>query len=227
MIAVVSALSVIVVALTLPARSQGRGRSGWLRCGCRPGNCCIRRSGSPISPSRSLVGQLAFGTFQVAILTEVTGLEPLVMVPIYLLIGGARRRDRHLARRARADWNDALAIMIVIVGQIVCFALLLFVSANAVAMAIALFLGSAFGFGFSTPIQVRILHGAREALASPQRSCRLPTMSASRPEPRWAPPCSTAGAGYALLPADRHRHAARWRSALAATSLTLSRRGIA
>ncbi len=48
-----------------------------------------------------MVGQLAFGTFQVAILTEVTGLEPLVMVPIYLSDRWRGRRDRHLARGTR------------------------------------------------------------------------------------------------------------------------------
>ncbi len=50
-IAVISALSVIVVALTLPGRTKGEEEAD-APCGCRPGSCCTRRSGSPISPSR-------------------------------------------------------------------------------------------------------------------------------------------------------------------------------
>ena len=42
-------------------------------------------------------------------------------------------------------------------------AILLFVVRNAALMAVMLFLSSAFGFGFSTPIQVRILNGAKAA----------------------------------------------------------------
>jgi DHA1 family inner membrane transport protein len=54
-------------------------------------------------------------------------------------------------------------MMVIVAGQVACFALLLVAVHNPVAIAIMLFVSSAFGFGFSTPIQVRILHGAREA----------------------------------------------------------------
>ncbi len=110
-----------------------------------------------------MVGQLAFGTFQVAILTEVTGLDPLTMVPIFLLIGGAGAVAGIWLGGKGADWNSGLTLTVVVVGQIVCFILLLPAVHNAAFMAVMLFLTSAFGFGFSTPIQVRILHGAREA----------------------------------------------------------------
>lgn len=110
-----------------------------------------------------MVGQLAFGTFQVAILTEVTGLDPVTTVPIFLLFGGAGAVTGIWLGGKGADWNTGTTILIVIVGQIVCFAALLFAVHNAIAIAIMLFLSSAFGFGFSTPIQVRILKGAEHA----------------------------------------------------------------
>jgi DHA1 family inner membrane transport protein len=110
-----------------------------------------------------MVGQLAFGTFQVAILAEVTGLDPVTTVPIFLLFGGAGAVAGIWLGGKAADWNGALAIIIVITGQIACFIVLLFAVHNTVAMGVMLFLSSAFGFGFSTPIQVRVLNGAKEA----------------------------------------------------------------
>jgi DHA1 family inner membrane transport protein len=110
-----------------------------------------------------MVGQLAFGTFQVAILAEVTGLDPVTTVPIFLLFGGAGAVAGIWLGGKAADWNGALSIIIVITGQIACFIVLLFAVHNAVAMGVMLFLSSAFGFGFSTPIQVRVLNGAKEA----------------------------------------------------------------
>jgi DHA1 family inner membrane transport protein len=161
----------------------------------------------------------------VAILTEITGLEPLTMVPLFLLIGGAGSVVGIWLGGRAADWNDALAIMIVIAGQIACFVLLLFVSSNAVAMAIALFLGSAFGFGFSTPIQVRILHGAREAprLAATFVSTAYNVGIAGGAAIGAA--LLTMGVGYALLPATGIV-SSTVALGLAATSLALSRRGI-
>jgi DHA1 family inner membrane transport protein len=54
-------------------------------------------------------------------------------------------------------------MMVIVIGQVVCFALLLVVMHNTLAFGVMLFISSVFGFGFSTPIQVRILHGARDA----------------------------------------------------------------
>jgi DHA1 family inner membrane transport protein len=148
-----------------------------------------------------MIGQLAFGTFQVAILTEITGIEPLTMVPIYLLIGGAGAVAGIWLGGKGADWNSGLTMIIVIVGQIVCFVLLLAAVYNAWGAAVMLFLASAFGFGFSTPVQVRILHGAREA---PRLAATLVStaynvgIAAGAAVGAWL---LTAGVGYALLPA--------------------------
>ena len=110
-----------------------------------------------------MVGQLAFGTFQVAILTNVTGIDPLTQVPFFLLIGGAGAVTGIWLGGRGADWNPAYSILIIVAGQIACFALLLPAVYNPVGAAIMLFFSSLFGFGFSTPIQLRVLHGARAA----------------------------------------------------------------
>jgi DHA1 family inner membrane transport protein len=148
-----------------------------------------------------MIGQIAFGTFQVALLTEVSGIDPVTMVPIYLLIGGAGAVTGIWLGGKAADWNAPVAIIVVIVGQIVCFALLLPAVYNSVAVAVMLFLASAFGFGFSTPIQVRILNGARDA---PRLAATLVSTAYNIGIAAGAAVGAallTAGVGYALLPA--------------------------
>ncbi|MEQ1900353.1 MAG: MFS transporter [Devosia sp.] len=111
----------------------------------------------------TLTGQVAFGTFQVAILTEVTGIDLVTMVPIFLLIGGAGAVIGIWLGGKLADWRIAPSFLSILVGQIGCFALLLLALPYPVPTAIMLFLNAMFGFGFSTPVQVRILNGARAA----------------------------------------------------------------
>jgi DHA1 family inner membrane transport protein len=110
-----------------------------------------------------MVGQLAFGTFQVAILTNITGLDVITQVPFYLLIGGAGAVIGIWLGGKGADWRIGTSLLLIIAGQVVCFGLLLVSLHQPVFAAVMLFFTSAFGFGFSTPIQVRILNGARAA----------------------------------------------------------------
>lgn len=148
-----------------------------------------------------MVGQLAFFTFQVPILTQVTGIDPVTMVPIFLLIGGAGAVTGIWLGGKGSDWNIDLTILIVIVGQIICFALLLPGVYNPVTTAILLFLSAAFGFGFSTPVQVRILHGAHEA---PRLAATLTSTAYNIGIATGAVVGATllnAGVGYAWLPA--------------------------
>jgi len=162
-IAVMALISVVAVALTLPAREKGEAEADaplalqarqllhqevWL---------------SYLTIAIIMVGQLAFGTFQVAILTDTTGLDPITQVPLYLLIGGAGAVVGIWLGGKGADWRIGPSLMIIIAGQIACFALLLVAVHQPVLMAAMLFLSSAFGFGFSTPIQMRVLNGARVA----------------------------------------------------------------
>ncbi|MBL8598004.1 MAG: MFS transporter [Devosia sp.] len=200
-IAVTAALAVLAVLFTLPSQIKGEeeadaplGRQArqllhqevWL---------------SFVTIAIIMVGQLAFGTFQVAILTEVTGLDPITTVPLFLLLGGAGAVTGIWLGGKGADWNGPTTIMIVIIGQIVCFTALLFAVHNAVAVAFMLFLSSAFGFGFSTPIQVRVLKGAEEA---PRLAATLVSTAYNVGIAVGAAVGAallTAGVSYALLPA--------------------------
>jgi len=162
-IAVMAAISVVAVLFALPARIHGEAAAD---APLALQVAQLRRQEvflSYLVIAVCMVGQLAFGTFQVAILTEVTGIEPIVMVPLYLLLGGAGAVTGIWLGGRAADWNRNVAIVVVLAGQVACFALLLAAVHNAVGIALMLFLSSAFGFGFSTPIQVRILDAARAA----------------------------------------------------------------
>jgi DHA1 family inner membrane transport protein len=118
-----------------------------------------------------MIGQLAFGTFQVAILTTVTGIAD-GLVPYYLLAGGAGAVVGIWLGGKGADRNIDATIMVVVTGQVVSFLALLVAVRDPLWMGVMLFVSSLFGFGFSTPVQLRILQGARAAprLASTMES---------------------------------------------------------
>jgi DHA1 family inner membrane transport protein len=199
-IAVMAVLSVIAVLFTLPSQIKGEDEADAPLA--RQARQLLHQEVwlSYVTIAIIMVGQLAFGTFQVAILTEVTGLDPLGAVPLFLLLGGAGAITGIWLGGKGADWNIGTTILIVLVGQIACFVALLFAVHNAVAIAVMLFLSSAFGFGFSTPIQVRVPRGAREAprLAATLVSTAYNTGIAAGAAVGAA--LLTAGVGYALLP---------------------------
>jgi DHA1 family inner membrane transport protein len=174
----------------------------------------------------AMVGQIAFGTFQVAILTEVTNIDPIIAVPIFLLIGGAGAVIGIWAGGRGADWNAGLTTLFAVAGQIVCFALLILAQHNPVTMAVMLFFNAAFGFAPSSPLQVRILSGAR---AAPRLAATLVSTAYNVGIAAGAAVGAallSSGAGYSFLPATGIICSALALGVIA-LSLQLSRRGIA
>ena len=161
-IAALAAASVVAVFLALPAETKGEAEAD------APLALQARQLLHQevfltyLAIAIIMIGQLAFGTFQVAMLTRVTGISE-GLVPYYLLAGGAGAVVGIWLGGKGADWNVDLSILIIVAGQIVCFAALLVAVYNPIAVAIMLFFSSLFGFGFSTPVQLRILRGARAA----------------------------------------------------------------
>jgi DHA1 family inner membrane transport protein len=198
-IAVLAALSVIAVFFALPAETRGEAEADApLKLQARQ---LLHQEVflTYLAIAVIMVGQLAFGTFQVAILTEVTGIAT-GLVPYYLLAGGAGAVVGIWLGGKGADWNIDASILIIVIGQIVCFGLLLLAVHHPVAMAVMLFLSSFFGFGFSTPVQLRVLHGARAAprLASTMVSTAYNVGIAAGAALGAA--LLSAGMSYALLP---------------------------
>jgi len=162
-ISVLALLSVLAVFFTLPAASRGEKEADApLALQARQ---LIRQEVlfSYIAIAITMIGQLAFGTFQVAALINVTGIDPLTGVPFYLLIGGAGAVIGIWLGGKGADRDIGSTLIVVFLGQILSFALLLPALHHPIAAAAALFCTSLFGFGFSTPVQLRVLNGARKA----------------------------------------------------------------
>jgi DHA1 family inner membrane transport protein len=109
-----------------------------------------------------MIGALAFGTFQVPILLEITRLDPN-LVPIYLLLGGAGAVAGIFAGGRLADWKLMPSLIIVFFLNAVGLTVTLLVMHNPIAMGVMMVINGAFGFIFSTPVQVRILKAASAA----------------------------------------------------------------
>lgn len=148
----------------------------------------------------SMVGGLSFGTFQVPILIDITGVAPAI-VPYFLLFGGAGAVAGIWLGGRLADWRLMPSLLGVLLAQTLTYAGLLFSVHHPVAMALNMALSGMFGFAFSTPAQVRILHAARQApnLASTLISTAYNVGIALG---AWVGAVWIAnGLGYALLPA--------------------------
>lgn len=109
-----------------------------------------------------MIGALAFGTFQVPILTDVTGVLPQ-HVPWFLLLSGAGAVLGIWAGGKLADWRLMPSLLAILACQIVSYALLLLAAPHIYAMGVMMFVSGFFGFAFSAPVQVRILNAARVA----------------------------------------------------------------
>jgi DHA1 family inner membrane transport protein len=109
-----------------------------------------------------MVGTLAFGTFQVPIMLEVTRLSPDI-VPIYLLVGGLGSvLGIYLGGRG-TDWKPMPTLVGVLLLQSLLFFTMLFAVHDKVWMTVNLLASSILGFAFSTPLQARVITAAHKA----------------------------------------------------------------
>lgn len=109
-----------------------------------------------------MVGTLAFGTFQVPIMLNVTGLS-VEVIPVYLLIGGVGSMLGIYAGGRGTDWKPMPTLITVLVLQGLLYFTMLFAMHDKVWMTVNLFATSIFGFAFSTPLQARVIAAARLA----------------------------------------------------------------
>ncbi len=109
-----------------------------------------------------MIGTLAFATFQVPVLTEITGVS-LEAVPFYLLLSGAGAVIGIWLGGRLADWRLMPSLLAILAVQVASNLLLLLTIHDPVAMAIHIFVAGLLGFAFSTPAQIRILRAARAA----------------------------------------------------------------
>jgi DHA1 family inner membrane transport protein len=109
-----------------------------------------------------MVGALAFATYQVPVLLQVTGVA-LVNTPIYLVIGGVGSIAGIYAGGRLADWKLMPSMIAILLLQAVLYGTLLVAQHAFLPMAINMFLTGAVGFAFTSPVQSRVLTAARRA----------------------------------------------------------------
>jgi DHA1 family inner membrane transport protein len=109
-----------------------------------------------------MVGALAFGTFQVPILLEITRIDPAV-VPLYLLLGGVGATAGIFIGGRLADWRLSPSLVSIFFANAASLLVTFLVLGNPIAMGVMMVVNGAFGFMFSTPVQLRILKAAAAA----------------------------------------------------------------
>jgi DHA1 family inner membrane transport protein len=109
-----------------------------------------------------MVGGLAFGTFQVPVLLEITRIDPAI-VPLYLLLGGAGAVVGIFTGGRLADWRLMPSLVAIFFANAAGLLVTYFVMGNPYAMGVMMVVNGAFGFMFSTPVQLRILKAAAAA----------------------------------------------------------------
>ncbi|OEO28943.1 hypothetical protein VW23_027815 [Devosia insulae DS-56] len=109
-----------------------------------------------------MIGALAFGTFQVPIMLNVTRLHPDI-IPIYLLVGGiGSMLGIYLGGRG-TDWKPMPTLLTVLLLQALLYFTMLFAMHDKVWMTVNLLGTSILGFAFSTPLQARVIAAAHSA----------------------------------------------------------------
>jgi DHA1 family inner membrane transport protein len=160
-VAALGAIAVAVLVMRLPNTRAPGERSATLAAQVRE----LRHQQvwlSYLTITFVMVGNLVFGTYQVPIMLEVTGISPEI-VPIYLLVGGLGSvLGIYLGGRG-TDWRPMPTLVTVLLLQAFFFFTMLFAMHDKVWMTVNLLITSILGFAFSTPLQARVITAAHAA----------------------------------------------------------------
>lgn len=160
-VAALGAIAAIVLFLKLPYTRQAGERHATFREQLRE----LRHQEvwlSYLTIALVMIGALAFGTFQVPIMLNITGLHPDI-VPIYLLIGGLGSVLGIFLGGRGTDWKPMPTLLTVLLLQALLYFTMLFAMHDKVWMTVNLLATSILGFAFSTPLQARVLAAAHSA----------------------------------------------------------------
>jgi DHA1 family inner membrane transport protein len=160
-VAALGAIAVVALILRLPRKPA----AGYIEAGLAAQLRELRHQQvwlSYLTIALVMVGALAFGTFQVPIMLNITGLPP-ELVPIYLLVGGMGSvLGIYLGGRG-TDWRPMPTLIAVLLLQTLLYFTMLFAMHDKLWMTVNLLASSIAGFAFSTPLQARVLTAARAA----------------------------------------------------------------
>lgn len=110
----------------------------------------------------TMVGTLCYATYSVPLMIQVTGVDP-EHIAFFLLLGGVGSVLGIWLGGELTDWKPMPSLVVALVLQSAVFFVMLFTLYEPIPMAVTVFASGAVGFAFSTPLQSRIVHAAREA----------------------------------------------------------------
>ena len=117
---------------------------------------------SYVTIALTMTGTICYSTFSVPLMIEVTGIHPEI-VPWVLLLGGVGSVLGIWLGGELADWKPMPSLVAVLVAQSLVFFVMLFTLHDPIWMTVTGFASGIVGFAFSTPLQSRVVHAAREA----------------------------------------------------------------
>jgi len=109
-----------------------------------------------------MVGALAFETYLVPLLVQITGVAQ-EWTPLYLVLLGAGAVVGIYAGGRAADWKLMPSLLAILGAQALISVFMLLAVRNPVSMAICIFLQGILAFAFNSPVQARILSAAHAA----------------------------------------------------------------
>jgi DHA1 family inner membrane transport protein len=110
----------------------------------------------------TMVGTICYGTYSVPLMIQVTGIN-IEHIPYILLLGGVGSVLGIWVGGELTDWNPMPSLIIILILQAAVFFVMLFTLYEPWPMAATVVVSGVVGFAFSTPLQSRIVHAAREA----------------------------------------------------------------
>jgi DHA1 family inner membrane transport protein len=110
----------------------------------------------------TMIGTICYATYSVPLMIQVTGVDP-EHIPFFLLLGGVGSVLGIWLGGELTDWKPMPSLVVVLVLQSVVFMIMMLTLYEPLSMAVTVFAAGIVGFAFSTPLQSRIVHGAREA----------------------------------------------------------------
>lgn len=110
----------------------------------------------------TMIGTMCYATYSVPLLQQVTGIDP-GHIPLVLLLGGVGSVLGIWMGGELTDWKPMPSLIVVLVLQSAVFFIMTLTLHDPVPMTVTVFASGIAGFAFSTPLQSRIVHAAREA----------------------------------------------------------------
>jgi MFS transporter, DHA1 family, inner membrane transport protein len=160
-VAVIGAVAALVIVFKLPRTVKDESHHATLAQQLR----ALRHQEvwlSYLTITLTMIGTICYATYSVPLMIQVTGVDP-EHIPLFLLLGGVGSVLGIWLGGELTDWRPMPSLITVLILQSVVFFVMIFTLYDPTLMAVTVLVSGVVGFAFSTPLQGRIVHAAREA----------------------------------------------------------------